>query len=190
MYETADKMTPIKLCDRWENVDYHNERVAIFVDGANMFYAQRVLGWHLDFARVIEYFTRGRELYNAFYYTGVQVPPDNSQRDFLTALRHLGFTIREKSIKETLDQSSNAVIRRANLDIEIVVDMFNTVTRYDLAILMSGDGDFERAVELIRSKGKEIVGVGTRGMISSELENACDRYVKLEDIRSEVEKIR
>jgi uncharacterized LabA/DUF88 family protein len=171
-------------------VDYQNERVAIFVDGANMFYAQRVLGWHLDFARVIEYFTRGRQLYNAFYYTGVQVPPDNSQRDFLTALRHLGFTIREKSIKETLDQSSNAVIRRANLDIEIVVDMFNTVTRYDVAILMSGDGDFERAVELIRSKGKEIVGVGTRGMISSELENACDRYVKLEDIRSEVEKIR
>ncbi|MCL5115686.1 MAG: NYN domain-containing protein [Firmicutes bacterium] len=171
-------------------MDYHNERVAIFVDGANMFYAQRVLGWHLDFARVIEYFTRGRQLYNAFYYTACKCPPDNSQRDFLTALRHLGFTIREKSIKETMDQSSNAVIRRANLDIEIVVDMFNTATRYDLAILMSGDGDFERAVELLRSKGKEIVGVGTRGMISSELENACDRYVKLEDIRSEVEKIR
>lgn len=169
---------------------YGNERVAIFVDGANMFYAQRILGWHLDFARVIEYFTRGREIYNAFYYTGVQVPPDNSQRDFLTALRHLGFTIREKSIKETVDQSSNAVIRRANLDIEIVIDMFNTADRYDVAILMSGDGDFERAVELLRSKGKEIVGVGTRGMISSELENACDRYVKLEDIRSEVEKIR
>lgn len=140
-------------------MDCRNERVAIFVDGANMFYAQRVLGWHLDFARVIEYFTRGRELYNAFYYTGVQVPPDTSQRDFLTALRHLGFTIREKSIKETLDQSSNAVIRRANLDIEIVVDMFNTVTRYDIAILMSGDGDFERAVELIRSKGKKLSGL-------------------------------
>ncbi len=175
----------------WEDsVSYQNERVAIFVDGANMFYAQRLLGWHLDFARVIEYFTRGHEMYNAFYYTGVQVPPDNSQRDFLTALRHLGFTIREKSIKETLDQNSNAVIRRANLDIEIVIDMFNTADRYEIAILMSGDGDFERAVELLRSKGKEIVGVGTRGMISSELENACDRYVKLEDIRNEVEKIR
>lgn len=68
--------------------------------------------------------------------------------------------------------------------------MFSTVNRYDVAVLMSGDGDFERAVELIRSRGKEIVGVGTRGMISSELENACDRYVKLEDIRSEVEKVR
>ena len=131
---------------------------------------------------------RGR--WREFLHTGVQVPPDNSQRDFLTALRHLGFTIREKSIKETLDQTSSSVIRRANLDIEIVIDMFSTVNRYDVAVLMSGDGDFERAVELIRSRGKEIIGVGTRGMISSELENACDRYVKLEDIRSDVEKVR
>jgi uncharacterized LabA/DUF88 family protein len=166
------------------------DRVAIFIDGANMFYAQRILGWHLDFARVIDYFTRDAELYNAFYYTGVQVPPDLSQRDFLTALRHLGFTVREKVIKETFDQASSSTIRRANLDIEIVIDMFNTATRYDVAVLMSGDGDFERAVELLRSKGKEIIGVGTRGMIAAELENACDRYVKLEDIRSEVEKIR
>ena len=87
-------------------------------------------------------------------------------------------------------QTSFARVGPRRLDIEIVIDMFNTADRYDIAILMSGDGDFERAVELLRSKGKEIVGVGTRGMISSELENACDRYVKLEDIRSEVEKIR
>ncbi|MCL4520290.1 MAG: NYN domain-containing protein, partial [Firmicutes bacterium] len=78
----------------------------------------------------------------------------------------------------------------ASLEIEIVIDIFNTADRYDVVVLMSGDGDFERAVELLRSKGKEIVGVGTRGMIASELENACDRYVKLEEIRSEVEKVR
>ncbi len=167
-----------------------NERVAVFVDGANMFYAQRLLGWHLDFARVLKYFTRERELYNAFYYTGVQTPRDNHQRDFLSALRHLGFTIREKPIKETPDPQSHTVIRSASLEIEIVIDIFNTADRYDLVVLMSGDGDFERAVELLRSKGKEIVGVGTRGMIASELENACDRYVRLEEIRSEVEKVR
>ena len=171
-------------------MDERPDRVAIFADGANMFYAQRSLGWHLDFARVISLFTRDCELYNAFYYTGVQVPPDLSQRDFLTALRHLGFTVREKVIKETFDQSSASTIRRANLDIEIVIDMFNTAGRYDVAVLMSGDGDFERAVELLRSKGKEIIGVGTRGMIAAELENACDRYIKLEDIRDHVEKIR
>lgn len=170
--------------------DERPDRVAIFVDGANMFYAQRILSWHLDFARVIEHFTRGADLYNAYYYTGVQVPPDLSQRDFLTALRHLGFTVREKVIKEAYDQNNSTTIRRANLDIEIVIDMFNTATRYDVAVLMSGDGDFERAVELLRSKGKEIIGVGTRGMIAAELENACDRYVKLEDIRDAVEKIR
>ena len=86
-----------------------NERVAVFVEGANMFYAQRSLGWHLDFARILAYCTRERELYNAFYYTGVQVPANASQRDFLTALRHLGFTIREKSMKEILDPESQTV---------------------------------------------------------------------------------
>jgi len=118
------------------------------------------------------------------------VPSNTSQRDFLTALRHLGCTIREKSMKDTQDPESQTVIRQASLEIEIVVDLFNTAARYDVAVLLSGDGDFERAVEMLRSKGKEIIGMGTRGMISAELENACDRYVKLEDIRSEVEKIR
>jgi uncharacterized LabA/DUF88 family protein len=67
-----------------------NERVAVFVEGANMFYAQRSLGWHLDFARILAYCTRERELYNAFYYTGVQVPanpPTTGLFDGLTASR-------------------------------------------------------------------------------------------------------
>ncbi len=166
------------------------ERVAVFVDGANMFYAQRLLGWHLDFKRVLTYCTQGRELYNAFYYTGIQVPAIPQQRDFLTALRHLGFTIREKAMKEVPDPESETVIRHASLEIEIVVDLFNTTDRYDVAVLLSGDGDFERAVELLRSKGKGIVGMGTQGMVSPELENACDRYIRLETIRSAVEKIR
>lgn len=166
------------------------DRVAIFVDGGNMFYAQRALGWHLDFARVLEGFTRGRDLFNAFYYTGVPTPMDPAQRDFLTVLRHLGFTVRTKLMKESGGPSAAQVNRKANLEIEVVIDMFNTASRYDVAVLMSGDGEFTRAVELLRSNGKEIIGVGVRGMIAAELENACDRYVKLEDLRDQVEKVR
>ena len=93
-------------------------------------------------------------------------------------------------MKEVPDPESETVIRHASLEIEIVVDLFNTTDRYDVAVLLSGDGDFERAVELLRSKGKGIVGMGTQGMVSPELENACDRYIRLETIRSLVEKIR
>ncbi len=82
-------------------------------------------------------------------------------------------------MKEILDPESQALTRHASLEIEIVVDLFNTADRYDVAVLLSGDGDFERAVELLRSKGKGILG-----MVAPALENACDRYIRLETIRS------
>jgi Uncharacterized conserved protein len=79
--------------------------------------------------------------------------------------------------------------QKANLDIEIVIDMFNTVGQYDRIILFSGDGDFERAVELLRSKNTLITVVSTEGMIARELRNATDRYIDLNDIRPYIEKL-
>lgn len=164
------------------------ERVAIFVDGANMFYAQRKIGWHLDYRKVFAYFAKDREIYNAFYYTAVTTPPDPGTESFLRALTAIGYSVRRKPIKEILDQETGQVLRKANLDIEIVIDMFNTVELYDVAILISGDGDFERAVELIRSRGKRVIGVGLSSMAAYDLVNATDRYIFLEDLRPTWEK--
>jgi uncharacterized LabA/DUF88 family protein len=66
--------------------------------------------------------------------------------------------------------------------------MFNTVEQYDRVILLSGDGDFERAIELLRSKNTHITVVSTEGMIARELRNATDRYIDLNDIREQIEK--
>ena len=66
--------------------------------------------------------------------------------------------------------------------------MFNTVEQYDRVILFSGDGDFERAIELLRSKNTHITVVSTEGMIARELRNATDRYIDLNDVRSYIEK--
>jgi uncharacterized LabA/DUF88 family protein len=164
------------------------ERIAIFVDGANLFYAQRKLGWHLDFRKLYDFLTADHEVYNAFYYTSVTTPPDPGTESFLRALTAMGYTVRRKPIKEFTDQETGNVIRKANLDIEIVIDMFNTVDLYDVAVLASGDGDFERAAELLRTKGKRIVGLGAQAMAAYDLVNATDRYIFLEDIREHVEK--
>lgn len=91
-------------------------------------------------------------------------------------------------MKRILDAETGQFKEKCNLDIEIVIDMINTAERYDTAVLLSGDGDFERAVELLRSKGKEIVAVSTEGRIAKELINAVDRYVDLRDLRSEIER--
>jgi len=165
---------------------YRQDRVSIFIDGNNMFYAQRSNGWFFDPRKVLEYFNRHEALVNAFWYTGIRDPQD--QRGFRDALIAMGFTVREKFLKEYYDRISGEMTQKANLDIEIVVDMFNTVGQYNHAVLFSGDGDFERAVELLRSKDTRITVVSTEGMIARELRNASDRYIDLNDLRPFIEK--
>jgi uncharacterized LabA/DUF88 family protein len=158
------------------------DRIAIFVDGANMFYAQRHLGWFVDWKRALDWLTEGKTLYNAFYYTAVN-PNRPGDEGFYRFLTNVGYTVRRKPLKRILDPETGANVEKANLDIEIVVDMFNTLPLYDEAALFSGDSDFERAVELLRSKGKIITVLGTQGMISLELRNAADRYVDIAELR-------
>ncbi|MGB3404843.1 MAG: NYN domain-containing protein [Microcoleaceae cyanobacterium] len=165
-------------------------RLSIFVDGNNMFYAQQKNGWFFDPKRVLSYFIEEQPdivLVNAFWYTGLKDPQD--QRGFRDALISLGYTVRTKTLKEYYDDSSGRYSQKANLDIEIVVDMFNTVDQYDRVVLFSGDGDFERAIELLRSKNTYITVVSTEGMIARELRNVTDRYIDLNDIRDSIEKV-
>lgn len=164
------------------------DRISIFVDGNNMFYAQQKNGWFFDPRKVIDFFSEesGFMLINAFWYTGLKDTQD--QRGFRDALISLGYTVRTKILKEYYDDSSGRFSQKANLDIEIVVDMFNTVDQYDRVVLFSGDGDFERAIELLRSKNTHITVVSTDGMIARELRNATDRYMDLNEIRNCIEK--
>ncbi|MET0030763.1 MAG: NYN domain-containing protein [Limnospira maxima] len=169
---------------------YHgSKRLSIFVDGNNMFYAQQKNGWFFDPKRVLEYFLNldgETTLVNAFWYTGLKDPQD--QRGFRDALISLGYTVRTKILKEYYDDTSGRYSQKANLDIEIAIDMFNTVDQYDEVVLFSGDGDFERAIELLRSKNTHITVVSTEGMIARELRNATDRYIDLNDVRKYIEK--
>ncbi len=154
-----------------------------------MFYAQQKNNWFFDPRRVLDYFVNDPSvrLVNAFWYTGLKDSQD--QRGFRDALISLGYTVRTKILKEYYDDVSGRYSQKANLDIEIVVDMFNTVDQYDHVILFSGDGDFERAIELLRSKNTHITVVSTEGMIARELRNATDCYIDLNTLREKIEKI-
>jgi uncharacterized LabA/DUF88 family protein len=169
---------------------YDNDRISIFVDGNNMFYAQQKNNWFFDPRLVLDFFQNersGMSLVNAFWYTGLKDPQD--QRGFRDALIGLGYTVRTKILKEYYDDASRRYSQKANLDIEIAIDMFNTVDQYNRVVLFSGDGDFERAIELLRSKNTHITVVSTEGMIARELRNAADRYIDLNRIRNHIEKL-
>jgi uncharacterized LabA/DUF88 family protein len=188
LFEIADICCPSKKIYKF-NMLTLIKHLSIFVDGNNMFYAQQKNGWFFDPKRVLEHFTNDPDvnLVNAFWYTGLKDPQD--QRGFRDALIGLGYTVRTKILKEYYDDNSGRYSQKANLDIEIVVDMFNTVEQYNRVILFSGDGDFERAIELLRSKNTHITVVSTEGMIARELRNVTDRYIDLNNIREQIEKV-
>lgn len=166
-------------------------RVSVFVDGANFFFMQKDgLGWFADPKKLLDCIeTQYGDISDAFYYIGKDAPPDARQQAFLDALPGMGFSVVSKQIKTIYDAKTGTTKKKANLDIEIVLDMFNTIESYDLAVLVSGDGDFDRALQLLKARGKKSVVISTAGFIASELRATAGRhYIDLASLESQIRK--
>ena len=163
-------------------------QLALAVDGHSMFYVQQKLGWFFDPRRLLEYAsaTPGLEIGSAFWYTGLKDPTD--QRPFRDALTSLGFTVRAKPLREFGNDPEQRQFARANLDVEIAVDLMAVAHRTDEVWLLSGSRDLERLVEVLRARGLKIVVMSTDGMVPRELRNAADRFVDLATLRPQLEK--
>lgn len=161
----------------------HGMRTGVFIDGANLFYVEKSLDFNISFERLAQYFHSNFNIYNIFYYTGVD-PEDEKENEFFDSLFNYGMTVRKKPLKIIrTGPNEGDIIKKANLDIEMVVDMINTLNLYDRLILVSGDSDFVRALELIRSHGKEIFVMSEKGHIAKELINAADSYIDISNIK-------
>ena len=125
-------------------------QLALAVDGHSMFYVQQKLGWFFDPRRLLEYATSqsGVELGSAFWYTGLKDATD--QRPFRDALTSLGFTVRTKPLREVGHDSDQRQFARANLDVEIAIDLMAVAHRIDEVWVMSGSRDLERLLEVLR----------------------------------------
>lgn len=163
------------------------ERIGLFIDGANVYAAAKRLGWNFDHRKILEHFAGYGTLYNAYYYTAIPMPMDDKQKRFIDALTYMGYTVRTRPLREATDENGDTY-RRASLDIELVTDLLTSSEQYDTAVLLTGDGDFERPVEVLRARGKRVVVASIPEMTSYELRNAADEYVDFKDIRAEVER--
>jgi len=153
------------------------DRIAIFVDGANMDGACRDAGYYLDYFKVGN-FLRGKASFRAaYYYIADFTAQDPLQIKFLDFLAHSGFIVRKKPVKVIVDRDTGAKTFKANVDTEMVLDMVNTADNYDVAFLMSGDSDFERCVDLLRSRGKRVYVVSSEGTMSRELSHVADKPI-------------
>lgn len=159
-------------------------RAALFIDAANVFYAQKTMGWDIDFEKVYQYFNKHFALYNGFYYSAEPQENEDEKRLEYQRFSLMGYTMRTKPLKEIRDAKGKIVVKKANLDIEMAVDMFATQSNYDIAILFTGDSDFVRAVELLRMNGKQIFVFSTKGHSGMELINASDKFMDFQSLKS------
>ena len=162
-------------------------QLSLAVDGHGMFYAQQKLGWFFDPRRLLTFAQAqdGLELGSAFWYVGLKDATD--QRPFRDALTGLGFTVRTKPLRE-LGEGDQRQFGRANLDVEIALDLMAVADRSDEVWLLSGSRDLERLVEVLRAKGIRITLIGSEGMVARELRNAVDRFWDLAELRPHLEK--
>ena len=158
-------------------------RAALFIDAANVFYAQKTMGWEIDFEKVYQYFNKHFALYNAFYYSAEPQENEDDKRLEYQRFSLMGYTMRTKPLKEIRDAKGRIAVKKANLDIEMAVDMFATQSNYDIAILFTGDSDFVRAVELLRMNGKQIFVFSTKGHSGMELINASDKFMDFQALK-------
>lgn len=173
--ETSSLFTPQQVLE-------NRGRVAIFIDGSNLFYAALQLGIEIDYTKLLCYLTAGSRLLRAFFYTGVD-PSNEKQQGFLLWMRRNGYRVVHKDLVQLPDGS-----KKANLDVEIAVDMMSLAESYDTAVLVSGDGDLAYAVDAVSYRGVRVEVVSLRSMTSDSLINVADRYIDLDAIRDEIRK--
>ena len=162
-----------------------HERIALFIDGANLYSAARGLNVDLDFAKLLASFRDQAVLIRAHYYTAVVEGEEFSPiRPLVDWLGYNGFSVVTKPAKRFTDAQGHSLIK-GNMDIEIAVDMLELAPRLDHVVLFSGDGDFRRLVQAVQAKGVRVTVVSTLKsqppMLSDDLRRQADAYIDLAD---------
>jgi uncharacterized LabA/DUF88 family protein len=166
---------------------YRDERLALFIDGSNLYAAARALGFDIDYKLLRSEFVRRGKLVRAFYYTALLEDQEYSPiRPLVDWLDYNGFTMVTKPAKEFTDSMGRRKVK-GNMDIELAVDAMELADRMDHMVLFSGDGDFRPLVEGIQRKGVRVSVVSTirsqPPMIADELRRQADNFIELDELR-------
>ncbi len=167
---------------------YPTDKIALFIDGANLYSAARGLNFDIDYKKLLDEFRKRGILIRAYYYTALVEDQEYSPiRPLVDWLDYNGFTLVTKSAREYTDSNGRKRFR-GDMDIEIAVDMLEMAGHADHLVLFSGDGDFRRLVEAIQAKGVRVTVVSTvksqPPMASDDLRRQCDAFVDLADLAS------
>jgi uncharacterized LabA/DUF88 family protein len=171
---------------------YENERVALFIDGANLYSAARALGFDIDYRRLLKVFREKGRLVRAYYYTALVEDQEYSPiRPLIDWLDYNGYTMVTKPTKEFTDAMGRRKIK-GNMDIELAIDVLEMAEHLDHVILFSGDGDFRKLLEAVQRKGVRVTVVSTikssPPMVADELRRQADHFLDLDRLCEEIER--
>ena len=165
---------------------YQNERVALFIDGVNLYATAKSLEFDIDYRRLLMLFSQRAQLVRAFYYTALAEDQEYSSiRPLIDWLGYNGFTVVTKPTKEYTDASGRRKVK-GNMDIELAVQAIQLAPALDHIVLFSGDGDFRSLVADLQLRGKRVSVVSTLQssppMVADELRRQADQFIDIADL--------
>ena len=166
------------------------EKVALFIDGANLYATAKSLGFDIDYKRLLSEFQASCYLLRAYYYTAlVEDQEYSSIRPLIDWLDYNGYSVVTKPTKEFVDASGRRKIK-GNMDIELAVDVMEMSDNVDHFVLFSGDGDFRSLVEAVQRKGRKVTVISTLStqppMIADELRRQADHFIDLQSLQARI----
>ncbi len=166
---------------------YPQEKLALFIDGANLYSTARALGFDIDYKKLLTEFSKKGVLVRAYYYTALLEDREFSPlRPLVDWLDYNGYTLVTKPAREFTDASGRRKIK-GNMDIEIAIDMLEIAPTVDHIVLFSGDGDFRRLVEAVQRRGRRVSVVSTLrtqpAMVADDLRRQADHFVELVELQ-------
>jgi uncharacterized LabA/DUF88 family protein len=165
---------------------YPDEKIGLFIDGANLYSTAKALDFDLDYKRLLEEFRKRGRLIRANYYTALLENDDYTPlRPLVDWLDYNGFSVITKRAKEFTTEDGRRRIK-GNMDVEMCVHLLEAADYLDHVILFSGDGDFRIVVESLQRKGCRVTVVSSLKssppMIADELRRQADVFLDLTDM--------
>ncbi|KAB2664732.1 NYN domain-containing protein [Brucella tritici] len=166
------------------------EKIALFIDGANLYAASKTLGFDIDYRKLLKAFQKRGYLLRAYYYTAlVEDQEYSSIRPLIDWLDYNGYKVVTKAAKEFTDSTGRRKVK-GNMDIELTVDAMQLTDTVDHFVIFSGDGDFRSLAEALQRKGRKVSVVSTLttqpAMISDELRRQADHFIDLVSLKAEI----
>src|SRR6267378_6948781 len=164
-------------------------KIALFIDGPNLYATARTLGFDIDYKRMLGEFQNRGALLRAFYYTAVGDQEFSPIRPLIDWLDYNGHTVVTKATKEFIDVSGRRKVK-GNMDIELAADAMELARHIDQMVLVSGNGAFRSLVEAVQRRGVRVTVISTISsqppMIADELRRQADVFTDLVELQSKL----